>query len=395
MRRGVSVTFASLVLSVCAFGQGTTSRATGVVQDSTSSVIAGAAVRLINEGTNATFTASTSEAGVYVFEAVQPGRYTVTVEAPGFKKYTARGNAVSIGQPMTVNVTLEIGAVTESIEVSGAAEAVQTSTSGNLGNVFTGELIRDLPIVGTRGRNPLDLVARQPGVVSGSNTGGGVHVHGARDRAWNFTLDGIDINETSAGGSNFAPLRANPESLAEFKILTGNFTAEYGRNSGGQVAMITRSGTNDLHGTGFWFYRTPRLNANEWENNINRLGKRQFVQHIWGGSVGGPIIRNKTFYFANTQLLRARESAVVDRTVYTAEARRGNLRYVRGGRNFPAGVLNATIDASGNVLPGQNIGTYNTAGSDPQRIGLNPATQAIINRTPLPNNFTGGDGLNT
>ncbi|MBI1788715.1 MAG: TonB-dependent receptor [Acidobacteria bacterium] len=377
------------------FGQGTTSRAVGTVQDASGSVVAGATVRLTHEGTSAVFTTSTSDAGAYVFEAVQPGVYTVSVEAPGFKKFSARGNLVSIGQPMTVNVRLEVGAVTESVEVSGAYEAVQTSTSGNYGNLFSEQVIRDLPIVGTRGRNPLDLVTRQPGVVSGANTGGGVHVHGARDRAWNYTLDGIDTNETSAGGSNFSPLRANPDSLAEFRVLTSNFTAEYGRNSGAQVAMITRSGSNDLHGTGFWFYRTPRLNANEWENNLNRVGKRQFVQHILGGSAGGPIRRNRTFVFANLQELRARESAVANRTVYTAEARRGLLRYVRGGRNTPAGTAGATVDSSGNVLPGRDIGTYGVAAGDPERIGLNSTVQSWIAQTPLPNNFTGGDGLNT
>src|SRR5207245_5933572 len=111
----------------------------------------------------------------------------------------------------------------ETLEVSGNAQAVQTSSSGNFGNVLEQKVVQDLPIVGTRGRNPLGLVETQPGVVQGANTGGGVHVHGARDRSWNYTLDGIDTNETSAGGSNFSPLRPNPDPLAEFKVLTGHF----------------------------------------------------------------------------------------------------------------------------------------------------------------------------
>ena len=145
-----------------------------------------------------------------------------------------------------------------------------------------------------------------------------------------------------AGGSNFAPIRMNPDALQEFKVLTGNSTAEYGRNSGGQVAMITKSGTNEFHGSAFWFYRTPRLNANEWENNINNVGKRQFVQNIPGGSIGGPIIKNKLFYYGNVQFLRARESGLTSRTVYTDQARQGIWRYVLGGRNLPAGVPGAT-----------------------------------------------------
>jgi len=386
---------ACLLTACCLLAQGTTSRVLGVVQDPTGAAVPGATVQLINEATKAVFLTKSSETGAYVFEAVQSGSYTVIVEAAGFKKFVARGNQVTIGQPTTVNVTLEVGVLAEQIEVSAAYETVQTSTSGNIGNLFTDRMIRDLPIVGTRGRNPLTLVLLQPGVVSGANTGGGVHVHGARDRAWNFTLDGIDINETSAGGSNFSPLRTNPDSLAEFRVLTSSFTADYGRNSGGQVSMITRSGSNEFHGSGFWFYRTPRLNANEWENNLNQVGKRQFVQHIAGGSVGGPLVRNRTFFFANVQVLRALQTGLVSRTVYTAEARRGILRYVRGGRNRPAGVPDASVDEAGNVLPGVTIGTYNVAASDPERFGLDKTSQALLAATPLPNNFTGGDGLNT
>ena len=386
---------ALILSSACLLAQGTTSRVLGVVQDPTGAAVPGATVQLRNEATGAVFTTRSSEIGAYVFDAVQSGRYTITVEAAGFKRFVSRGNEVTIGQPTTVNVTLEVGALAEQIEVTASYELVQTSTSGNIGNLFTDRMIRDLPLVGTRGRNPLALVLLQPGVVSGANTGGGVHVHGARDRAWNFTLDGIDINETSAGGGNFSPLRTNPDSLAEFRVITSSFTADYGRNSGGQVTMITRSGTNEFHGSGFWFYRTPRLNANEWENNLNNVGKRQFVQHIWGGSLGGPIVRNKTFFFANVQLLRALQTGIVNRTVYTADARRGILRYVRGGRNRPAGVPDASVDAAGNVLPGVNIAVYNVAASDPERLGLDRTIQGLLAQTPLPNNFTGGDGLNT
>ncbi|MBL8212648.1 MAG: TonB-dependent receptor, partial [Bryobacterales bacterium] len=387
---------AALALSLSLLpAQGTTSRALGTVKDSTGALIPGANVILTNEGTNAAFTVTSSDAGAFAFEAVQPGSYTVSVEAPGFKKFTSKGNQVSIGQPSTINVTLEVGDLSQTVEVESVAEVVQTSTSGNFGNLFSGDVIRNLPIVGTRGRNPLDLVTRQPGVVSGANTGGGTHVHGARDRAWNFTLDGIDSNESSAGGSNFSPVRTNPDSLAEFRVLTGNFTAESGRNSGGQVALVTKSGTNEIHGTAFWFYRTPRLNANEWESNVNNLGKRQFVQNIPGGSIGGPIIKNKTFYFGNFQLLRARESAVTDRTVYTASARQGIWRYNRAGRNISAGAPGAVVDATGNVLPGVNVGSYNIFTSDPDRAGQNARIKGLIDSTPLPNNFNGGDGLNT
>ncbi len=395
LQRVFSILIGALAAYSLAFGQGTTSRLIGVVQDPSGAAVTGATVRLTNEGTNQSFAARTADNGSYFFEALQSGAYSVSVEASGFKRFVSKNNRVTIGQPSTVNVTLELGAVTETINVAATAEIVQTSTSGNFGNVFSETVIRDLPIVGTRGRNPLDLVARQPGVVAGANTGGGTHVNGARDRAWNFTVDGIDANETSAGGGNFAPIRMNPDALSEFKVLTGNATAEYGRNSGGQVAMITKSGTNEMHGSLFWFYRTPRFNANEWENNLNAVGKRQFVQQIPGFSVGGPVLKNKLFYYGNMQLLRARESALISRTVYTATARTGLWRYVRGGRNLPSGVTGASVDAAGNVTPGLNAGTYNIIASDPDRLGYNSRIKALVDQTPLPNNFTGGDGLNT
>jgi hypothetical protein len=377
------------------FAQVSTSRLTGTVQDSSGAAVSGAKVTVRNEATGETRAATLSDSGVYSFDALPTGLYTVEVEATGFKKASLKANEVRIGQPATVNVTLEVGAVTETVEVSGASEVVQTSTSGNYGNVLTDKVITDLPIVGTRGRNPLNLVMLQPGTFDGANTGGGFHVHGARDRAWNFTLDGIDNNDPSAGGSNFAPTRTNPDSLSEFRVVTSNPTADVGRNSGANVLLVTKSGTNELHGNGFWFYRTPRLNANEWANNFNQLSKRQFVQNIYGGSIGGPIWRNKTFFFFNLQRLAASETRTVNRLTYTASARQGLLRYVAGGRNRPFGAVGASVDAAGNPLPGVNIATYNVVANDPQRLGIDPTIAAAVAKLPLPNVFTGGDGLNT
>jgi hypothetical protein len=378
-----------------AYAQGTTSRVVGTVTDSSGGRIPGATVTLTNDATGVSFTTVTNETGSYVFEAVQVGRYTITIELQGFRKFVSAANPVNIGVPATINAALATGAVTEAVEVRSSSQIVETSQSGNLGTTFDQRTIESLPILGGRGRNPLDLVLTQPGVVNGANTGGGIHVNGARDRSWNFTLDGIDTNESSAGGSNFSPLRTNPDALTEFKVLTGNATAEFGRNSGGQVAMITRTGGNTLRGTLFYFDRRPGYNANEWENNRQNLPKREFTQYMPGFSVGGPIQRNKTFFFVNSQWLNAEQTRERTRTVYTDTARRGIWRYVPGGRNQPAGVAGASVDTNGNVVPGVSIATYDVVASDPQRRGLDPTTQATIGKTPLPNNFTAGDGLNT
>lgn len=374
--------------------QATTSRLVGTVTDESGGIIPGATVTATNDGTGVTFTTVTTSAGTYVFEALQVGLYTVTVELQGFKKFVSTGNPVSIGEPATVNARLTTGTVAETVEVTASSELVQTGTSGNFGTTFDQRTIESLPIIGSRGRNVLNLVLTQPGVVSGANTGGGVHVNGARDRSWNFTLDGIDTNESSAGGSNFSPLRTNPDSLAEFRVLTGNVTAEMGRNSGGQVTMVTRSGTNNFSGTLFYFDQRPEYNANEWENNINGVRKRQFFQKMPGFSLGGPIKRNKAFFFVNAQWLLGDLTNIRTRTVYTEQARRGLWRHVVGARTLPAGVSGASVDTSGNPLPGVAIGTYNIPGSDPLGLGLDPTIQALLNRTPLPNNFTVGDGLN-
>ena len=375
-----------------AAAQGTTSRVSGLVSDSSGGRIPGATVTLRNEATGVAFSMVSTDAGTYAFDSVQVGRYTLTVELQGFKKFVSSANTVAIGDSTTINATLQPGGVAESVEVRSSSQIVQTNSSGNLGTTFDQRTLESLPILGGRGRNPLDLVLTQPGVVSGANTGGGVHVNGARDRSWNFTLDGIDSNESSAGGSDFSPLRTNPDALAEFKVLTGNTTAEYGRNSGGQVAMITRSGTNKLSGTGYYFDRRPQYNANEWENNIDHLPKKNFTQYMPGFSVGGPIRKNKTFFFVNNQWLKAEQTRQRTRLVYTAQARAGNWRYSTAARNQPAGVSGASVDASGNpIVP---IGTYSIPGSDPQRFGLDPATQKLIGATPMPNDFTAGDGLN-
>lgn len=404
-------------LNSSSFAQGTTSRVTGNVTDNTGAAVSGATVTLTNEGTNTSLTTQTSDSGVYTFDLVQPGNYTVTVERQGFKKFVTSKNAVLVNQPATINVALEVGDVSAVITVENTAEVVQTSTSGNVGSTIEQRTLESLPIVGARGRNPLDLLNFQPGIVNGANTGGGVHVHGSRDRSFNFTLDGIDINESTAGGSNFTPLRPNPDSIQEFQVVTGNFTAELGRSSGAQVTFVTRSGTNQFRGNIFDYYQTPRFHANEYENNLLGVRRRQFVQHIYGGSFGGPLfnpgfgvgtkpfdlLRDKAFFFVNLQLLRASETRLAQRTVYTQTARTGIFRYVQNGRNFPAGTSTPSIDAGGNpvfpVCPGTTptspcIATYSVA-ANPTGITLDPRLMQQINAMPLPNDFTRGDGLNT
>jgi hypothetical protein len=401
-----------------ALGQGTTSRVTGTVQDANGAAVAGATITLTNEANLVSLTTETSDSGAYSFDLVQVGTYSLSVEKQGFKKALSIGNVVNVNQPATINVSLDPGGVAETVTVQATGEQVQTSTSGNLGSTIDQRTLEALPIVGTRGRNPLDLLNFQPGVVFGGNTGGAVNVNGSRDRAFNFTLDGIDINESTAGGSNFTPLRPNPDSVQEFQVVTSNFTAELGRSSGAQVTLVTKSGSNQFHGNLFEYYRTPRLDAKSYPVTIAGLPKDQFVQHIFGGSLGGPLfnpgfgeggrgfhwLKDRAFFFTNLPLLRAYDTALVTRTVYTPQARAGLFRYVVGRANAPAGTSTAAVDALGNAtLPACNgtpptnspcIASYNIA-TNPTGIGIDPTLANIINAMPAPNNFTTGDGLNT
>ena len=402
------------MISSSTWAQGTASRVTGTVKDPNGASVVGATVTLTNEATKVAFNTQTTDSGTYVFDSVQVGVYTVMIEKQGFKRFISTGNQINVNQPTTVDAALEIGTVNDVVTVVASGELVQTSSSGNFGNTIEQRTLETLPIVGRRGRNPLDLVNLQPGVANtqGVLVGGGVNVHGSRDRAFNFTLDGIDINESSAGGSNFTPLRPNPDSIEQFQVVTSNFTAELGRSSGAQVTFVTRSGTNNFHGTAFEFYQTPGLNANDYGNIINTIlvnGQRvpqprgQFVQHIFGGSLGGPIIKNKLFFFTNLQLLREYDTALVTRIVYTTQARQGLFRYRNDGvANAPAGTSTAAVDANGNaIIPAASINTYNIGTSDPLCLtlpgncGLDPTTLGLIGKTPLPNSFAAGDGLNT
>jgi len=398
-----------------------TSRVTGTVQDKSGGVVSSAKVTLTNEATNVSVQTTTTSAGTYVFDGIVPGTYRVTIVAPNFSTYEAKGNVLTIAQPMVVNAMLTLGTAAEKVEVYAGAELVQTENSGNLGSLVDQKILETLPIIGSRGRSPLDLLELQPGVVDGSGlnssgfniAGGGVSVNGSRDRAWNYTLDGIDINETSAGGSNFSPLRTNPDSVDGFRVITSNPEAEYGRNSGAQVVLETKKGTNQYHGNVFYFYQTPGLNAND-PGNKNQdppLGRPQFVQHIPGFSVGGPIFKDKTFFFVNTQFLHTHRTSSVTSLIYTPSARNGLIRYVVnpvncGQPGFPdctaqntaAGGDGATVDSSGNVLPGVNVATYDVGANDPGEHGfqgLDPQIQSYIGLTPAPNNFSVGDGLNT
>src|SRR5215469_10115822 len=406
LQRKVTALIVTLLVSVSiALAQGTTSRISGTVTDATGAAVPNATVTATNDATGTTFTTHSSSTGTYAFDSLQIGSYTVKVDAAGFSQFVSRGNVLAIGVPTSVDPKLTLGSSNETVTVEGGYGLIQTESSGNFGGTIDSISMTQLPIVGTRGRNPVSLTQYMPGVIQNNSAnapGGDIVVNGSRDRAWNYVLDGIDDNETSSGGSNTSPSHQNPDMLSEFRVIVSNPTAEFGRNSGAQVLMVTKSGTNHFHGNLFEFYQSPFLQANTAAAKAINHPRPQFVQNIYGGSLGGPIWKDKAFFFANVELLHALTGTPVTRTVYTAAARNGQFRYVTSPNgalkngNAAATVTSTTapsIDGNGNPI--RPFATYDMVANDPFHVGLDSATKAYLALTPLPNNFTVGDGLNT
>lgn len=403
-----------------AFAQTGTSRITGTVTDPQGAVLPGAKVTARNEATGVTYSAQSSSAGAYSFDSLPVGNYEIKVEAAGFRTYTSTANVLTVGAPLVVDVPMQVGSASEVVSVTGSYEKL-TTTNAALGDVVERKTITELPL---NGRNPLSLITLQPGLVqrTSGGAGSGTHVNGSRDRAFNVTIDGIDANEPSVPNPQSNVYRLNPDNVQEYRVTTHNATAEQGRNSGANVAIATRGGTNEIHGTVFHFFRNSVLNANEFFNNAQkyqalaagntaiaeRFNRPDLKLNQFGGEVGGPIIKNKTFFFGSWQDQRIKVTQPINRsfgtpTLYTAEALAGNFRYFVGGQNRPAGSVGAVVDANGKPLfPNCSatvttncIASYNIFGNDPRRIGIDPTVKAYLARYPAPNNFTVGDGLNT
>lgn len=403
-----------------AMAQTGTSRITGTVTDQSGAVLPGAKVTARNEATGVSFTSTTTAAGNYSFESVLIGPYEIKVEAPGFRTFSSTANILTVGSPLVVEVAMQVGAATEVVSVEGSYEKL-TTTNAALGDVVERKTITELPL---NGRNPLSLITLQPGLVqrTSGGAGSGTHVNGSRDRAFNVTIDGIDANEPSVPNPQSNVYRLNPDNVQEYRVTTHNATAENGRNSGANVAIATRSGTNEIHGTLFHFFRNSILNANEFFNNAQkyqalaqgntaiaeRFNRPDLKLNQYGAEVGGPIIKNKTFFFGSWQDQRIKVTQPINRsfgtpTLYTPEARAGIFRYFVGGQNRPAGSAGAVVDANGKPLfpdcsatvTTNCIRSYNMFANDPRGIGADPTVKAYLDKYPRPNNYTVGDGLNT
>lgn len=400
-----------------ALAQTGTSRITGTVTDVSGALVPGATVTARSEATGVTYTQTTTEAGLYGFPSLPVGSYTVSVALQGFKTTNKTGNILEINTPLVINLSLEVGGVTETVEVAAVTEVLQT-TNAAIGNVVERKAIVDLPL---NGRNPLALIALEPGVVqrSAGAAGSGIHVNGARDRAVNVTVDGIEANESSVPNPVSNLYRLNPDNVQEYKVTTNNATPEEGRNSGASVSVATRSGTNDFHGTAFEFLRNTALNANEFFANAQGTPKPEIKLHQFGFEAGGPIRKNRTFFFGSWQGQNNKFAQPIDQTfgiprLYTALALSGIFRYFVADPRNPLVLNGQTITrnspllvdpATGAYRPGVRnctiptdlncVASFNMFANDPQRRGADSKIGALFNSYPKPNSYATGDGLNT
>src|SRR2546423_1959513 len=343
------------VLTSASWSQVSTSRIEGTVADTSSAVVSNASVKVINEDTGVRYETKTSSTGSYTIPSLSPGMYTITVSVAGFQTFNSQHNVLSTGAPLVVNVTLKVGATQEVVEVQGSYERIET-TNATVSDVMTPQEVKELPL---NGRNPLSLLTLDPGVTQRTtqSTGSGTHVFGSRDRSHNVTIDGIDANESTVPNPQSNIQRLNPDNVEEFRTVTLDPTAEYGRNSGANVMVATKGGKNALHGDVYYFNRNTAFNANEWFNNANNQPKPDLKLNQYGFDVGGPILKNKTFFFGSFQNNDIRQTGPIAASfgtplVYTAAARSGIFRYVVGTINGNSRNSGNLVDANGNLLAG-------------------------------------------
>jgi hypothetical protein len=304
-----------LVLSLCLIcstlmsAQSTGGRILGRIADSSGAVLAKVKVTATNEGTGISRDTETNDNGDYVFPEVPVGIYTLSFDFSGFKNLVRKGVTLQVNQVITLNMSMQIGGSKEVVEVTSEAPIVDT-TSTQLGAVVNDRAVSQLPL---NSRDTYQFLQLQPGVMStvgsnnsivyGSNDAGAVSVNGGRGRSNNFSVNGGDANDLFA---NLPTVQPSPDSIEEFRVLTNTYDAEYGRNSGSVVNVITKSGTNSFHGNMYEFFRNTVLNANAYCLSPDGCSKPKFNQNQFGGTFGGPIKKDRTFFFASYEGRRIR-----------------------------------------------------------------------------------------
>ncbi len=389
--RFLSVVWASAIMALLFLFSGvvlaqSASSLHGVVKDPSGAVVPSASVKLLNPETKFQRQTVTNGLGEYEFQQIPPGRYDLTVSAEGFRVHEQTGLEALINTPATANVRLEVGNKGETVSVNAEALAINT-TDASMGNPFNEMQIKELPL---EGRNVVDLLSLQSGVVyTGNRPDQNVDndsrsgaVNGARSDQSNVTLDGVDVNDQNSGYAFTSVLPVTLDSVQEFRVTTTNYNADQGVASGAQVSLVTKSGTNHWHGSLYEYNRNTATSANDWFIKGAQAASGvpnkapQLIRNIFGGSVGGPIVKDRLYFFTNVEFTRMREQNSVVRTVPSALLRQGTIQY---------------LDVNGNITA---LNATQVTALDPLHLGPNSASLAFFNTYPLPNDTSVGDGYN-
>jgi carboxypeptidase family protein len=355
LRAGIAVLGILLaMLPVGASAQTGTASITGLVTDETGGALPGVTITATNQATNVQHVAVTNEVGNYTITPVTVGSYVIKAELAGFRTSTTVPIALEARQVARLDVRMGVGAITESVQVAGTSPILQTETT-TVGEVLSGNTVQSLPL---NGRNTGQLALLLPGTVTYNPRGftniGSVNmnrpfVNGNREQTNNFTVDGLDVNETIDNRVAYQP---SPDALAEISVETNNYAADVGNVGGAVISAVTKSGANRFQGNAFEFYRNSDLDANTWENNRSGAAKQERTQHIFGGTLGGPVIKDHLFFFGDYQGSRQDAPGFVTASVAPEAWRRGDLSSVstpirdpRTGLAFP-----------GNQIPADRIG---------------------------------------
>src|SRR5215468_8521291 len=348
----------------------TTTTVSGTVTDSTGAVIAGATVKLTDMATNAERAVTTNSEGQYSFYAVNPGLLRVTVNAKGFKTKVVTDVQASATTVATVNVTVEVGEVGEVVQVTAGVEAQLQTSDASVGSVLDESRLKQLPNISHQANS---FFAMQPATTP---TG---EFAGARSDQTVINLDGVDVSDNVIGATFRTIIPVPVDTIEEFRGTSANANATFGRSAGGQISLVTKSGTNEFHGSAYLYHQDGALSANSWTNNRLGINRPFLLDNRFGGTVGGPIFKNKTFFFLAYEGRRNPRSQTVTRIVPTDSLKSGSLRF-----RDAAGTVQ-TLDANG-------IKTL-----DPRGLGVNPKALEYLRLYPSPNDLSaaGADGLNT
>ena len=369
------------------FGQAFYGSVVGTITDQSAGALAGAAVTLTNVATGERRQAQSGAAGDYQFLNLVPGTYRVEVEQSGFKKATRENVEVNVSGTVRADIVMELGEVTQTIEVEATAPLLQTENA-NLSQVVNSRAVEELPV---NGRNIMNLIALVPGVVAQGTTDGNALTGKNIFAAGNYQIgggmanqgavyyDGVPSNSALGNLVNMVP---SPEAVSEFRVQTNSDNAEYGRYAGGVISISSKSGTNKFHGTAYEFFRNTVLNANGFFANANNTGKQPFKQNQYGLTGGGPIMKNKLFFFAAWEGYRSRQGSSFLATVPLPEMYTGDFSNYRNAANAVIPIYDPLTQcgtgSNGACADGQTVQRQPFAGNQIPQNQINPVSAKLL-----------------